>query len=965
MNPAVICQRCGVTLSALSNDGLCAGCMLRSVFEESDAEGISAPPRLTLPRTFGTYELLEELGRGGMGVVYRARQQALNRIVALKLLLGGVYSSEAMLRRFQIEAAAAAALRHPGIVAIHDYGEFEGQPYYTMELMEGRNLAQVAEGRPLEVRRATRYLRQIADAVRYAHGRNILHRDLKPSNILIDHDDRARVADFGMAKRLDLDSGVTLTGQLVGSPNYAAPEQVSGRDKDVGVTTDLYALGALLYHLLTGRPPFLAATLEETLRLLHGTEPVALRELNPGVPRDLETICLKCLAKEPARRYATAAMLVEDLDRFLSDRPIQARPPSIAYRARKYARRNRTLVIATGAVFISLVAGLGVALTGYRRAVVQQRATQAARAQAENLVGFIMRDLQPSLLAHGRLPVVKKTMQETIRYFEALPPELRNLAALRGHAQALETLVAFSSRVEVNPLGQPDPPVAHDAAERALQLRRAILAVDLNDADSAAAAIEDEALAANNSGHSDAFDWKKLNGDGTRRYRELEQQFPGNLRVKIGLAKLLSERGWWEQNLEMINESVQRWEQLIAAQPDDMELRINHVLSLGGIAENYKQRHDGAKSLVAGEKTVAAAAALLQADPTNLRVISIAAAMTREHIWWSEPTAPIRAIEAAKTAQGYYRKLRELDPTNAGWREYEMELVGFEAGLLLMEDRPEPARKIVDDLLAHAEPIAASPGQRVLINLLVTSGELAAATGDQSVARSRLRTVRDGVNDYPLTFPEHTVDRAVARFTWWRAQAKLVAALQDWPELERLGHTMSEEMERNLREIPEGKNQFLPRQADTKGFLGKALLRQGNAQKAVALLQEATAGLRDESDWTFINERREDLAVLNHEDLPEALRLTGNSGQARSLLETALKEAETNFAQGPQRWIARRAVVEATLRLVEVLNPKNATEAEQRKKLLGRAAELFSGPEVEAKMNARDREMKAKIEALR
>ena len=435
MNTAAMCQSCGVSLSSYSNDGLCPACMLRSAFEELPADAPTASTRLGLPRAFGAYELLEEIGRGGMGVVYRARQRPLDRTVALKLLLGGAYSSEVMLRRFQIEAAAAAALHHPGIVAIHDYGECDGQPFYTMELMEGRNLTEVCEGRPLEARRAAVYLRAIGAAVQYAHERGILHRDLKPSNVLVDRDDRPRVADFGMAKRLDVDVGVTLTGQLVGSPNYAAPEQVSGRETDVGVATDVYALGALLYHLLTGRPPFLAATLEETLRLLHTAGPVAPRELNPGVTRDLETICLKCLAKESARRYATASAMVEDLDCFLEHRPIHARPPSFLDRARKYARRNRTIVVAAGAVFGALAVGLGVALIGFRRAVAQQRAAEAARAAAEELVGVIMHDVQPALEPYGRLPVMGKIAEASLGYFEGLPPELQNSSTDAAQAQ--------------------------------------------------------------------------------------------------------------------------------------------------------------------------------------------------------------------------------------------------------------------------------------------------------------------------------------------------------------------------------------------------------------------------------------------------------------------------------------------------------------------------------------------------
>ena len=261
------CLSCGADLDPTSNEGLCPACMLRSVLTpipDPDV-GVTAP---TLPRQFGNYELLEEVARGGMGIVYRARQRTLNRTVALKVLLLGANSSETLLARFQMEAEAAASLQHPHIVAIHEFGEFDDQPYYTMDFVAGRDLSQVCEGRPLEPRRAATYLRTIAETVQFAHGRGVLHRDIKPSNVLIDDDDRPRITDFGLAKRLGSESQMTVSGQMVGSPNYIPPEQALGQEKEIDARTDVYALGGLLYHLMTGRPPFLAGTIPETLRLV-------------------------------------------------------------------------------------------------------------------------------------------------------------------------------------------------------------------------------------------------------------------------------------------------------------------------------------------------------------------------------------------------------------------------------------------------------------------------------------------------------------------------------------------------------------------------------------------------------------------------------------------------------------------------------------------------------------------------
>ncbi|HEX9785651.1 MAG TPA: serine/threonine-protein kinase [Opitutaceae bacterium] len=226
------CLSCGADLDPTSNEGLCPACMLRSVLTpipDPDV-GVAAP---ALPRQFGNYELLEEVARGGMGIVYRARQRTLNRTVALKVLLLGANSSETLLARFQMEAEAAASLQHPHIVAIHEFGEFDDQPYYTMDFVAGRDLSQVCEGRPLEPRRAATYLRTIAETVQFAHGRGVLHRDIKPSNVLIDDDDRSRITDFGLAKRLGSESQMTVSGQMVGSPNYIPPEQALGQEKEI------------------------------------------------------------------------------------------------------------------------------------------------------------------------------------------------------------------------------------------------------------------------------------------------------------------------------------------------------------------------------------------------------------------------------------------------------------------------------------------------------------------------------------------------------------------------------------------------------------------------------------------------------------------------------------------------------------------------------------------------------------
>jgi serine/threonine protein kinase len=292
-----------------------------------------AEPAPVRARTFGDYELLAEIARGGMGVVYKARQKGLNRVVALKMILAGDLAGADERQRFRTEAEAAARLRHPNIVAVHEVGEVEGQLFFSMEFIEGRTLAQRLIGGPVPGRTAAGYVGQLARAVHYAHRQGILHRDLKPSNILLDPDDRPYVTDFGLAKRLDAGaSAVTRTGAVVGTPSYMAPEQAAGKIKELGPACDVYGLGAVLYELLTGRPPFRSDTPLDTVLHVLEREPVPPRLLNPKIDPDLQTICLKCLEKEPARRYASAEELAADLQRYLDGESILARSYNILAR---------------------------------------------------------------------------------------------------------------------------------------------------------------------------------------------------------------------------------------------------------------------------------------------------------------------------------------------------------------------------------------------------------------------------------------------------------------------------------------------------------------------------------------------------------------------------------------------------------------------------------------------------------
>jgi eukaryotic-like serine/threonine-protein kinase len=295
---------------------------------------------------FGDYELLEEIGRGSQGVVYRARQKSLSRTVALKIIALGHWASKAHVKRFRREAEAAAGLEHPCIIPIYEVGERDGACYFSMRFVEGGQLDEIVRREPISPRRAVELIVKLARTVHYAHEHGILHRDIKPGNILLDANGEPHLTDFGLARLVEAESTVTGTKEVLGTPSYMAPEQAAGETTKLSKATDVYGLGAVLYQLLTGQPPFAGGTTYETIRLLRDTEPRQPRLLNPKVDRDLSTICLKCLEKDPKRRYSSALALAEDLEHWLKHEPIQARLTGVFARGRKWVRRNPKLVVA-------------------------------------------------------------------------------------------------------------------------------------------------------------------------------------------------------------------------------------------------------------------------------------------------------------------------------------------------------------------------------------------------------------------------------------------------------------------------------------------------------------------------------------------------------------------------------------------------------------------------------------------
>ncbi|GIW89794.1 MAG: hypothetical protein KatS3mg109_0226 [Pirellulaceae bacterium] len=387
--------------------------------------------------SFGDYEILSTIARGGMGIVYKARQKKLNRIVAVKMILSGQFADQQEVERFYVEAEAAAKLRHPNIVGIHEIGEWQGQHFFSMDYIDGKSLAELIRDQPLPPRRAADIVRRIALTIQFAHEQGVLHRDLKPSNILMDARGEPFITDFGLAKQLSDQSQLTLSGTIIGTPSYMPPEQAAGKLEQVGPASDIYSIGAILYELVTGRPPFRAATPFETIRQVLEVEPVSPRLINPSVPRDLETICLKCLQKEAARRYTTAGELAEELDAFLEGRPIKARPVGTVERAWRWCRRNPWLAsaIATAAVFLMLAfLGLVTAYV-YRGWALRQSETSFREALAV-INAFTTRVSEETLLNQpGMQPLRRDLLELALAHY-------RNMLQQRSSDPALQDEMA-------------------------------------------------------------------------------------------------------------------------------------------------------------------------------------------------------------------------------------------------------------------------------------------------------------------------------------------------------------------------------------------------------------------------------------------------------------------------------------------------------------------------------------------
>ena len=465
--PPKVCGKCGSKLAA-ERQGVCPACLLQeglSVLGEKDhdaAEATSVAPERHSVRAakvladFGDYELLEEIGRGGQGVVYRAHQKSLNRTVALKVIGLGPWATEAYLKRFRREAEAAASLDHPFIVPIHEIGERDGCCYFSMNFIEGGKLDEVARRTPMSIRQAAELIAKLARTVHYAHEHRILHRDIKPGNVLVDTHGEPHLADFGLAQLVEAENTVTRTLEVMGTPSYMAPEQAAGEHTKVSKATDVYGLGAVLYQLLTGHPPFAGGTSYETIRLLLETEPRQPRLLNPKIDRELSTICLKCLEKDPKRRYPSALALAEDAEHWLRHEPISAKPSGFFTHFKKWVRRNPAI-----AALVASLAALA-AVMGWNvwqnELVSRPPAKSVAVLPFENLsydpnnayfADGVQDEILTRLASLADLKVISRT--SVMQYKSGAVRDLRKIGYQLGVARVVEGSVQRAgNRVRVN-----------------------------------------------------------------------------------------------------------------------------------------------------------------------------------------------------------------------------------------------------------------------------------------------------------------------------------------------------------------------------------------------------------------------------------------------------------------------------------------------------------------------------------
>jgi serine/threonine-protein kinase len=723
------------------------------------------------------YEVLQELGRGGMGVVYLARQHGLHRQVALKMILAGDHAGPAERERFQTEAQAVGQLQHPNVVQVYEVGECAGRPYLSMEYCAGGSLAKKLAGTPLPPREAAAYTVTLARAAHAAHEKGIVHRDLKPANVLLGADGTLKITDFGLAKKLD-SAGPTTSGALLGTPSYMAPEQAGAKTGPVGPATDVYALGAILYEMLTGRPPFRAENTWETVRQLINDRPVSVRQLQPKVHRDLETICLKCLEKTCSRRYASAAELADDLQRYLDGKPILARPAGRIERGWRWCRRNPALAGMTGTAVLFLLVGLAATSTFAFRA---GRSAEQARDALAQVTEANSREREARLQAeeNGRRATVQRDLAG-VRFrlarqaVDQFYTQVSDTPELKGHdlenlrTKLLESAANFYEKFACEK--DDDPEVI---AERARAYRRvASIFGETGRRDRAEASFEEalnlqKRLVAQvpaepkyrydlvqtynaigeyhwNNGHWNGKLCKPAMDAGVAALpiiRELVAAHPTVPDYRFELATTLDMIGTLNTPRESVwNEALEISKRLVEECPHELRYRVLQTIMLNQLGYFYAESGKDPLAEKALEQGLASARQLIQDEPREAEYQFTLCTLLRNLARLYARTGRLeRALDARKECVDVARTLADLHPSVVSYQfglqhalaalASESEHAGKKEAVLAI--REETVERLERMLHEHPEDIrircAAMGARFALGQALHTSGRAAAA----------------------------------------------------------------------------------------------------------------------------------------------------------------------------------------------------------------------------------------------
>ena len=925
----------------------------------------------------GPYRLLEKIGEGGFGTVWMADQlEPIRRRVAVKIIKLGMDTQE-VIARFEAERQALALMDHPNIARVFDAGATDsGRPFFVMELVRGVPITRYCDDSRLPAEARLRLFIPVCQAVQHAHQKGVIHRDLKPSNILVTLHDGVpvpKIIDFGIAKatsaRLTDKTLFTQFHAFIGTPAYTSPEQMEMSGLDIDTRSDIYSLGVLLYELLCGRPPFDAEALvklglEAMRRTIRETDPprpsarldalspvertTAARQRSTDVAKlsvllrsDLDWIVMRCLEKDRARRYETASALATDIQHHLADEPVSARPPNAFYRIGKFARRHRTSVAATATVLAALVAGLGFALIGFHRAVVQQRATAAARGQAEGLVVLMTDELTPALEQRGGLPQLVKSAEAAVQYYESLPPDLRSTKTDQAQADALAAL----GRLRGNSLL--DKKGAKEVMKAALKLREKIARDNPNDPEAAVALLEQEFEMPETIGDAVADRSAANREQLVRRGRELHARFPDNLRISHSLVGILN---WYVEFIaDKRNESHEAAaaatelrilvEQLMAARAREkvpiewiggdlnrLSWTLNNAGFFGvavepGAGETREQFLAYTNAVEVSKQALAICTEALGLDPGNLklRFQTAVAAQILSYADWQDVAAEHDTwddVVAERTAREHFRVLVELSPNDQGFRE------GYASAHLVesifqVERAPdfEAGLRANHEYLALLDPIAAKdPSREPWAGGHLGLAAFEASAGKSAEARKEIERAELNVMGYCNGLPENSFERCEARSRYLTQKANVLYCLRDWPMMARVAQDCMAEIEVGLKQAPTRRSLLLYRRAIANAYLAVAAQREGRFADAIALLQPSIAMMRTSSTDSAYNQFSPYLRNAQ-KALTESLAKHGDLAQAKEAAEKLLLDADFSGNRNlpAQDWAAGAITVAASL----------------------------------------------------